>query len=59
MVALTGGVGVAGACELPIHWRGGWFQSGVREVISITRTEFSSKGVCTHSSGEKFLFKDR
>ncbi|XP_063861468.1 uncharacterized protein LOC135101443 isoform X3 [Scylla paramamosain] len=48
-----------GACELPTHWRGGWFQSGVRDVISISRTEFSTKGVCTLSSGEKFLFKDR
>lgn len=48
-----------GTCELPTHWRGSWFQSGVRELISITRTEFSSKGVCTQSSGEKFLFKDR
>ncbi|XP_063611783.1 uncharacterized protein LOC134785377 [Penaeus indicus] len=46
-------------CELPAHWRGGWFQSGAREVISITRAEFSSKGLCLKSSGEKFLFKDR
>ncbi|XP_071546084.1 LOW QUALITY PROTEIN: uncharacterized protein [Panulirus ornatus] len=50
---------INGMCELPSQWRGGWFQSGVRDIISITRTEFSSKGVCVHSSGEKFLFKDR
>ncbi|XP_069184313.1 uncharacterized protein [Procambarus clarkii] len=50
---------INGMCDLPSQWRGGWFQSGVRDIISITRTEFSSKGVCVHSSGEKFLFKDR
>nr|XP_045602562.1 uncharacterized protein LOC123760820 [Procambarus clarkii] len=49
---------INGMCDLPSQWRGGWFQSGVRDIISITRTEFSSKGVCVHSSGEKFLFKD-
>ncbi|XP_042217692.1 uncharacterized protein LOC121863236 isoform X2 [Homarus americanus] len=50
---------INGVCELPNQWRGGWFQSGVRDIISITRTEFSSKGVCVRSSGEKFLFKDK
>ncbi|XP_018011812.1 uncharacterized protein LOC108669039 [Hyalella azteca] len=47
-----------GICELPSHWKGGWFQNGARDVISITRTEFSSKGVCWQSKdGQKFLFK--
>ncbi|KAK8722898.1 hypothetical protein OTU49_012112, partial [Cherax quadricarinatus] len=50
---------INGVCDLPSQWRGGWFQSGVRDIISLTRTEFSSKGICLHSSGEKFLFKDR
>ncbi|XP_064121034.1 uncharacterized protein LOC135225640 isoform X3 [Macrobrachium nipponense] len=50
---------IKGRCDLPSNWRGGWFQSGVRDIISITKSEFSSKGICLESSGEKYVFANR
>ncbi|CAL4153577.1 unnamed protein product, partial [Meganyctiphanes norvegica] len=48
-----------GGCLVPSHWRGSWFQSGVRDVISLTRNELSSKGACVYSKGDKYVFKDK
>ncbi|XP_049807210.1 uncharacterized protein LOC126249589 [Schistocerca nitens] len=47
-----------GACMFPSRWHGTWFQSGVRQPISIEQSRLSSKGRCLRSDGDKFVVVD-
>uniref|UniRef100_A0A224XGN8 Putative conserved secreted protein n=1 Tax=Panstrongylus lignarius TaxID=156445 RepID=A0A224XGN8_9HEMI len=43
-------------CLFPERWQGSWFQSGVRQTISIRLNRFSTKGRCIASKDDdKFL----
>lgn len=44
-----------GECTFPSRWEGSWFQSGVRQPITVSRSVLSSKGRCLHNEGDKFL----
>jgi len=48
-----------GNCRLPEGWKGKWFQSGLNQhSITIDGKSIGSKGICTESSADKFLFYD-
>ncbi|XP_065156032.1 uncharacterized protein aus [Atheta coriaria] len=48
----------SGGCYFPERWEGTWFQSGVRQPITIKESRLSSKGRCLHSEGDKFIVVD-
>lgn len=47
-----------GSCRFPSRWEGQWFQSGVRQGITILHNRLSNKGRCVASDGEKYLVVD-
>lgn len=47
-----------GSCRFPSRWEGQWFQSGVRQGITIQHNKLSNKGRCVASDGEKYLVVD-
>ncbi|KAF4519336.1 hypothetical protein B566_EDAN008258 [Ephemera danica] len=49
---------IIGSCRFPSRWEGEWFQSGVRQPITIEGDRASSKGRCLASEGDKFLVVD-
>ncbi|XP_067004830.2 uncharacterized protein [Anabrus simplex] len=44
-----------GNCRFPTRWEGTWFQSGVRQPITIEQNRLSTKGRCIYSEGDKFV----
>ncbi|OXA40499.1 uncharacterized protein LOC110860504 [Folsomia candida] len=46
-------------CNLPSHWKGEWFQSGVVSPIMIDHKSMGDKGTCIERSGDKFLFYEK
>ena len=47
-----------GSCRFPSRWEGQWFQSGVRQAITLQHNRLSNKGRCVASDGEKYLVVD-
>lgn len=45
-------------CLFPSKWEGTWFQSGVRQSITIEKSRLSTKGRCIESEGDKFVVID-
>ncbi|KAJ9598777.1 hypothetical protein L9F63_026688, partial [Diploptera punctata] len=45
-------------CLFPNKWEGTWFQSGVRQSITIEKSRLSTKGRCVESEGDKFVVVD-
>ncbi|XP_054289562.1 uncharacterized protein LOC129004892 [Macrosteles quadrilineatus] len=45
-------------CRFPTRWTGTWFQSGIRQPITIQDARLSTKGRCLFSDGDKFLLVD-
>jgi len=44
------------SCQLPPTWAGKWYQSN-KELIRVTNTEISDKGLCRDQKGDKYLFE--
>ncbi|XP_030374318.1 uncharacterized protein LOC115623902 isoform X2 [Scaptodrosophila lebanonensis] len=45
-------------CSFPARWEGSWFLSGYQQSIHIKGSQFSYRGRCTASDGNKFLIVD-
>ncbi|XP_014243229.1 uncharacterized protein LOC106663141 [Cimex lectularius] len=43
------------SCLFPEKWQGSWFQSGVRQPITILLNRFSTKGRCIAQRDDKYL----
>jgi len=51
MFVVSGGA----SCRIPERWEGNWFQSGVRQTVSVNSSTISTKGKCLEADGDKFL----
>ncbi|KAK3919519.1 1-deoxy-D-xylulose 5-phosphate reductoisomerase [Frankliniella fusca] len=49
----------AAECSFPAQWHGRWFQSGVPKLISISGSDFETKGGCIQNEKDKYLIEDR
>ncbi|XP_073819470.1 argus isoform X2 [Musca autumnalis] len=45
-------------CTFPAHWEGSWFLSGYQQSIHIKGSQFSYRGRCAASDGNKYLIVD-
>lgn len=45
-------------CTFPQRWEGSWFLSGYQQSIHIKGSQFSYRGKCTASEGNKYLIVD-
>lgn len=50
---------VRAECSFPPQWHGRWFQSGVPKLISISGSDFETKGGCVQNEKDKYLIEDR
>lgn len=45
-------------CTFPARWEGSWFLSGYQQSIHIKGSQFSYRGKCAASDGNKYLIVD-
>lgn len=45
-------------CTFPARWEGSWFLSGYQQSIHIKGSQFSYRGRCAASDGNKYLIVD-
>jgi len=45
-------------CTFPQRWEGSWFLSGYQQSIHIKGSQFSYRGRCAASDGNKYLIVD-
>lgn len=54
----TGRSDVPTNCTFPARWEGSWFLSGYQQSIHIKGSQFSYRGKCAASDGNKYLIVD-
>ncbi|XP_053946060.1 uncharacterized protein LOC128855302 isoform X1 [Anastrepha ludens] len=54
----TGRPDVPTNCTFPARWEGSWFLSGYQQSIHIKGSQFSYRGKCAASDGNKYLIVD-